>query len=376
MKYLKKFGEDYLKENDGGGVSVATLGNTGGMGNVVAPQPSSTPGDVAGSTKGSGDLPAYDMGNRFDFIKRKKKKKKKKKKLDLGEDYRNMYITKFSDWNYPEKKSNEGLKQLKNQKIPKSVYKGIVNKTYEKLKLMLDSGDMNYQAEYEEKYDNDLCSHIAIRIITIYKDGKRIVIKSYSKKYGIFLFFDSRFEFLIYAINDEDNEMEEDDDVENLISKIDINFYDRKLYNVIKELTKNRYEYDKNIKKRNDIDIYSGTINEKLNDKKYYKVVTKDLRSLGLRNNPTIMKFPIGRWIYEPNPQEGDGGWGGTGGIWTAQTLYGARGLKKYMDKKAIKENDNSLKGCRLFEVEIGKILYQNTYRLKTDKVKLIREVL
>jgi hypothetical protein len=71
-----------------GGVAYSTLSNTGGMGNVVAPQPSSTPGDVAGSTKGSGDLPAYDMGNSFETplsikkkfkIKRRKKSNKKKK---------------------------------------------------------------------------------------------------------------------------------------------------------------------------------------------------------------------------------------------------------------------------------------------------------
>jgi hypothetical protein len=107
---ILKFNE-YIKENDGGGVAYATASNTGGMGAVVAPQPSSIPGDVAGSTKGSGDLPAYDMGKKFDFPYKGKKKGKKKKKKDhseLGEDYRNMYVTKFSNWKYyPEKKMNE-----------------------------------------------------------------------------------------------------------------------------------------------------------------------------------------------------------------------------------------------------------------------------
>jgi len=105
---LIKF-DNYVKENDGGGVSMSTLGNTGGMGTVVAPQPSSIPGDVAGSTKGSGDLPDYSMGNKFDIPYKKKKKKKSKKKKNkqdkLGEDYTNMYVTKFSEWeHYPEKK--------------------------------------------------------------------------------------------------------------------------------------------------------------------------------------------------------------------------------------------------------------------------------
>jgi len=90
--------KNYLKENDGGGIAYSTLGNTGGMGNVIAPQPSSIPGDVAGSTKGSGDIPASSSLS-FKNFDSKRKKKKKKKINKLGEDYRNMYITKFSDWN-------------------------------------------------------------------------------------------------------------------------------------------------------------------------------------------------------------------------------------------------------------------------------------
>lgn len=43
--------EDTLTED-----ACATLGNTGGMGPVVSATPSSTPGDVAGSTPGSGDI--------------------------------------------------------------------------------------------------------------------------------------------------------------------------------------------------------------------------------------------------------------------------------------------------------------------------------
>jgi len=96
MKNILTF-NDYIKESDGGGTAVATLSNTGGMGNVVAPQPSSTPGDVAGSTKGSGDVAAYDTGKSFDTIISKKKKKKKKKN-GYGDDYQNMYVTKISDW--------------------------------------------------------------------------------------------------------------------------------------------------------------------------------------------------------------------------------------------------------------------------------------
>jgi len=116
-------------------------------------------------------------------------------------------------------------------------------------------------------------------------------------------------------------------------------------------------------------------IKENKNSKKYYKVVTKDLKSLGLRNNPTIMHFPIGEWVYEPNPTYDKGGFGGTGGIWVANGLSNAKGLLRYMKKKALKENVPKLLKCKLFEVEIGNILYSNSYRTKTDKVKLKKEL-
>lgn len=117
-------------------------------------------------------------------------------------------------------------------------------------------------------------------------------------------------------------------------------------------------------------------VNESKKTNKYYKVVTEDLKSLGLRKNPTIMTFPENVWVDEPNPTEGLGGWGGTGGIWVANSLSAGKGLLKYMKKKSIKENVPKFSKCRLFEVEIGNILYSNSYRTKTDKVKLIREVL
>lgn len=101
---ITKF-ENYIKENEGGGVAYSTLSNTNGMGNVVTPTVGSSPGQVWGKGSGdvgSGDLPAYDMGNKFDFIKPKKRKKKKKRDhSELGEDYSHMYVTKFDEWLYP-----------------------------------------------------------------------------------------------------------------------------------------------------------------------------------------------------------------------------------------------------------------------------------
>lgn len=100
---VKSFNEFHKINEDG--TATATLGNTGGMGAVVAPQASSIPGDVAGSTPGSGDLPAYDMGDHFGTSPFKKGKKKKKKKSPTKEnrhlgktDSVENYVTKFSDW--------------------------------------------------------------------------------------------------------------------------------------------------------------------------------------------------------------------------------------------------------------------------------------
>lgn len=72
LKKMKKF-EEFLKED-----SAATAGNTGGMGAMVAAQPSSTAGDVAGSSIGSGDI-GQSIGTytkpRLNLKKRKKREK-------------------------------------------------------------------------------------------------------------------------------------------------------------------------------------------------------------------------------------------------------------------------------------------------------------
>lgn len=57
---------------DGGGTAYSTLGNTSGIGNVVAPQPGYAPGEAGAD--GSGDVVA---GKKVNNLKKKKKKKKK-----------------------------------------------------------------------------------------------------------------------------------------------------------------------------------------------------------------------------------------------------------------------------------------------------------
>lgn len=98
-----------------------------------------------------------------------------------------------------------------------------------------------------------------------------------------------------------------------------------------------------------------------------YKVVTKYLKSLGLRKNPNILTFPINKW-YKLNRKDIVLGASDWGGIWVAKKLSGARTLKKYMFEKYNKKT-------RIFETEIGEVLYCNSYRIKTNKVKLIKEI-
>ena len=100
IKNWKAFTEMRLNEDEGGGggTSVATLGNTSGMGAVVSAQPSSTPGSVWGAdaTKGSGDIGGTPLGP---YTKLGAKRRRKRRKLGTGID--NFYVT-----NYKESTSN------------------------------------------------------------------------------------------------------------------------------------------------------------------------------------------------------------------------------------------------------------------------------
>lgn len=94
IKKFDKFNED----------ATATLGNTGGMGAVVAANPSSTAGDVAGSTIGSGDIGQTLGTYTKPMLNLKKKKKDLKKRRNFNneqnEPYNLMYVVRFSDYNY------------------------------------------------------------------------------------------------------------------------------------------------------------------------------------------------------------------------------------------------------------------------------------
>jgi hypothetical protein len=98
-----------------------------------------------------------------------------------------------------------------------------------------------------------------------------------------------------------------------------------------------------------------------------YKVVTDTMQSLGLRKNPNILTYPVGEWYFLPEtlvvPGKSD-----YGGVWVAKTLSGAKRLADYVKEKyGIR--------TRIFRAYIAKVLYGNSYRIKTDGLFLSEEV-
>ena len=99
--------------------------------------------------------------------------------------------------------------------------------------------------------------------------------------------------------------------------------------------------------------------------KPYYKVVTANGKSLGLRKNPTILKYPLNEWIFSPTVTYDNAD---SGGIWCCEKLHQARKLKKYYEER--------YGSAKIFECNVGNILFQNSYRTKTDKVYLTKEII
>jgi hypothetical protein len=92
------------------GSAFNTNSSSNGMGAIKSSQPSSIPGDVAGSTKGSGDIGSV-LGT---FTKQPAggvDKKRKKKGEKVENQIKNMYVVKFSEF--------DGVKNVKeNAYIP------------------------------------------------------------------------------------------------------------------------------------------------------------------------------------------------------------------------------------------------------------------
>jgi len=98
-----------------------------------------------------------------------------------------------------------------------------------------------------------------------------------------------------------------------------------------------------------------------------FKVVTSDLKSLGLRRNPNIIQYSVGEWMILPDdkPQVGINDWGG---IWSVLRLSRARKLTKYMfEKYAVV--------TRTFWIAADAPLFANDYRIKSQGVILLEEM-
>lgn len=81
------------------GSAFATNSNVSGMGEIKSAQPSSTPGDVKGSTKGSGDIGSNGGAYTKQYPappRKKKKTKKASKRSKTASDIDKLYVTKYS----------------------------------------------------------------------------------------------------------------------------------------------------------------------------------------------------------------------------------------------------------------------------------------
>ena len=99
-----------------------------------------------------------------------------------------------------------------------------------------------------------------------------------------------------------------------------------------------------------------------------YKVVTEDLRSVGLLGAPQI-QYKIGEWVYPLEPLSTHYRKGG--GLWVYSKRSDALNGKRYVEKK---HGIN----CRVFSCQIGIILTHTPktfHRVKTDKVMLLQEL-
>ena len=92
------------------------------------------------------------------------------------------------------------------------------------------------------------------------------------------------------------------------------------------------------------------------------------MRSLGLRRNPNIVNYQVGEWLFLP-PSLVREGKSDFGGIWLARTKSKAYELQDYM-KKMYSED------ARVFKAVIDEVLYANSYRIKTNGVRLYEEIL
>lgn len=97
----------------------------------------------------------------------------------------------------------------------------------------------------------------------------------------------------------------------------------------------------------------------------HFKVVKKDLTSVGLLG-AAVIQYKIGDWVYPLEPLSNNHLRGG--GLWVLKTRSDAYRFKRYVETK---HGFN----VRIFTCEIGIVLFQTSYRIKTDRVMLKEEL-
>ncbi len=109
----------------------------------------------------------------------------------------------------------------------------------------------------------------------------------------------------------------------------------------------------------------------KLEDKWFpmgYRVTTLDLKSLGLRNNPTIYTYTLGEWVTEENKliaRRTD-----NGGIWSGASLSSARKTQSYcLDRK-----ENPFE-TRIFYAALYNPIFANGYGVKSQGLMIVEEL-
>lgn len=98
-----------------------------------------------------------------------------------------------------------------------------------------------------------------------------------------------------------------------------------------------------------------------------YKVVTDDMKSLGLRKNPTIFEYKLGEWSYETrNLQYGDEDYGG---IWSAHRRGSVNTIKKHCLETW------GMKTRGFLTAAYNPIAFVGNYRVKSEGVMLLKEI-
>jgi len=188
----------FIKED-----ACATAGNANGMGGVVAANPSSTPGDVAGGTIGSGDV-GQTLGTYTKSIPKLKKGKKKKKKLNESSysDFKRSYIEEI------EQSIKLLIKLQENED----------NINYEKVEKRLNVYDVNVQGKIDEWiYDTPSIDEIvefAIRNQDKFGTEPRMIlsaIEDFAQACNIYIDFD---------------EDEYDEDIDENVDNFTARYYD------------------------------------------------------------------------------------------------------------------------------------------------------